>query len=629
MKKTDVEARLQAAVAHATPDVLEDILSRCQQKGNVVQMKPKNKAKGLIMALAAAAAALAITVGAALMLRGPSDNAVDSVIAIDVNPSVELAVNKEETVLSATALNSDGNTILDNMDLEGTQLDVAMNALIGSMVKNGYISELQNSVLITVANDDPQKSQELEQRLSSEVQSILDASAISGAVLTQTATSDDAINALAEQYGMSTGKAMLITTIIAQNPIHTVEELAGLTINDLNLIASGSQLNGVVQSGSASQGSYIGQEKAYENAMAYWQLTDAQRVKAELDYENGRMVYEVKLISGNYEYECDVDALTGQITDFGMEQINGSQSLPSASGSSGSMISAEEAKQIAFSHSGVTNPSYVEIDFDDGYYEIEFRANGYEYDYDVNAYTGAVAKSQKEIDDDYPNAASTAPSGSTGAVMTVDSAKQAALAHSGVTNPTQLEVEMDDGYFEVEFKANGYEYDYKINAYTGEIVKSEKEVDDDYRGAATAPSTTAPSASSGITAEEAKQIALSHSGVSNATVTKVERDGRYYEIEFKANGYEYDYEVNATTGEVVKSQKEVDDDYHSSTSVTVTAEQAKQAALSHSGVSNPTQIKVELDDGYYDVEFKANGYEYDYKVSASTGKVVSYERDRD
>ena len=53
-------------------------------------------------------------------------------------------------MLSATPANADAVAILDGMDLTGAKVDVAMNAIVGSMLTNGYVDELANSILITV-----------------------------------------------------------------------------------------------------------------------------------------------------------------------------------------------------------------------------------------------------------------------------------------------------------------------------------------------------------------------------------------------------------------------------------------------------------------------------------------------
>ena len=66
------------------------------------------------------------------------------------------------------------------------------------------------------------------------------------------------------------------------------------------------------------------------------------------------------------------------------------------------------------------------------------------------------------------------------------------------------------------------------------------------------------------TEAEAKQIALANAGVNEANITayriELDRDNgiSVYEIEFRSAGYEYEYEINAQTGEIIKSQKEFD-----------------------------------------------------------------------
>ncbi len=96
---------------------------------------------------------------------------VDSVIGIDVNPSIELSVNRNEKVLQANPLNEDAETILDDMNLKNVDLDIAVNALIGSMVRNGYLDELDNAILVTVSNENEKKASSLRQDVVGDVES--------------------------------------------------------------------------------------------------------------------------------------------------------------------------------------------------------------------------------------------------------------------------------------------------------------------------------------------------------------------------------------------------------------------------------------------------------------------------
>ncbi|MBR4073990.1 MAG: cell wall protein, partial [Firmicutes bacterium] len=214
MSNRDIENRLRRAVEQSVPDVREAILSRCENpEGKVIEMKEmrKNKSSGWKRIVAAAAMVAVIFGGAGMYVQG---NAVDSIIELDVNPSVELSVNKKERVVSAEALNEDAKVVLEDMDLKGADLEVAVNALIGSMLKHGYISELQNSILISVENDDVVKGKALEDRLVKEVNDMLKSSAIEGAILSQQIKDDDDTKKLAEELKVSEGKAVLIDKIV-------------------------------------------------------------------------------------------------------------------------------------------------------------------------------------------------------------------------------------------------------------------------------------------------------------------------------------------------------------------------------------------------------------------------------
>jgi uncharacterized membrane protein YkoI len=73
------------------------------------------------------------------------------------------------------------------------------------------------------------------------------------------------------------------------------------------------------------------------------------------------------------------------------------------------------------------------------------------------------------------------------------------------------------------------------------------------------------SATSQISPDEAKQIALKDAGVAEADARelKVELDSDdptvHYDVEFKAGGLEYDYDINVETGAIISSKSEVDD----------------------------------------------------------------------
>ena len=523
MTDHELERRLRTALDHAAPNDLEGVLSRCETgKGTVIDMtnavETKKKKRRWAPLAAAACLALVLVGGGGGYYYYSANNAVVSLVSLDVNPSIQLEVNKNEKVLSATPMNDDGAEILDGMDLKGTQADVAMYAIIGSLLQHGYVDELANSILITVEDDDQARGEKLQQELTAQADAALANAQVNGAVLAQTLQNSEELSQKAQEYGISTGKAALIQAIVAgSNNTKTFEDLVGLSINELNLLytaqaplegqTSGNEQNTgaanaapITTSGSASQSAYIGLEAAKEAALKHAGVSasDATFVEAEYDYDDGRMVYEVEFHMKGTEYDYEIDAQTGEVVKYKTEQ-NGANTGSSGSTNTSSFIGESAAKQAALSHAGVSESStkYCNawLEYDDGRaecYEVEFMAGNTRYEYKIALTSATVLESERES---YGGSGSSGQStgqsgsqtsGSSGTSSTdigAEKAKSIALNHAGVsasqTSEMKVEQDWDDGVleYEVEFKAGGVEYEYTIHGGTGQILKYESDRD--------------------------------------------------------------------------------------------------------------------------------------------------------
>lgn len=408
MTERELNEKIRQAYTHAAPDVLDAVLSHCgEQKGSAVKMTKTNNNRRWAVRLAGLAACLCLLVGGGFgLLSYRANNSVDAIVSLDVNPSVEIRVNKKERVLEVKPLNEDGRVIVGDMDFSGSDLKVAVNALVGSMLKNGYLNELANSILISVNNSDSTRGAQLRERLTTEVNDLLRTEAFRPAVLSQTVSHSDELRRLAGEYGISQGKAQLIGEILAQKPQHTFGDLAPLSINELNLLRSHVPSENHVESvGTASDKAYIGEAKAKEIALnkagaSAAALTD---LEIEMDVEDGVMVYEVEFKCGGYEYDCEINALTGAVVKFDRETDDDQPVKPEDGGASAALIGEAKARTAALTHAGVFAVSKYEcrLDTENGIkvYEIEFKCGGYEYDYEINAVTGAVVKAEKNLDD--------------------------------------------------------------------------------------------------------------------------------------------------------------------------------------------------------------------------------------
>jgi len=148
-----------------------------------------------------------------------------------------------------------------------------------------------------------------------------------------------------------------------------------------------------------------------------------------------------------------------------------------------------------------------------------------------------------------------------------DAAKAAARDHAGLAETDlqaiRVKLEYEDGRaeYDVEFvrttATGAEEYDYEIDATTGEILSYDYDAEN-YNGTQAVSGTA-------VTADEAKQIALTHAGVAESDIRALEletdRDnGRtVYEFSWKVGFTEYDYEIDADTGAILSHSQEQDD----------------------------------------------------------------------
>lgn len=234
LNRQQIEACLKSATRDLVPDVLERIDLSTPQDNEERVARPAFVIRQKVIAtlIAACFCMIALAGGTYTYQNGR----VDSVIGIDVNPSVELSVNRNNKVLSAKALNKDAESIMQQMDLKGVDLNVAVNAVIGAMVTNGYLSDMDNAILVTVANDSVKKAKSLRSAVVSDIQSTLEEKQLKAVVYDQQVIEEDNVKELAGQYGISYGKAYFLKELIAQNSSLTMEDmkkLSSLTMEEI------------------------------------------------------------------------------------------------------------------------------------------------------------------------------------------------------------------------------------------------------------------------------------------------------------------------------------------------------------------------------------------------------------
>lgn len=171
--------------------------------------------------------------------------------------------------------------------------------------------------------------------------------------------------------------------------------------------------------------------------------------------------------------------------------------------------------------------------------------------------------------------------------------------------------------------------------------------------------------------EKAEEIALGDAGVSREDAlmqgTMLEYDGGQYvyDVEFASGGTSYDYDILSSDGTIVSSSRETvkapeekeeekaaekrtreeaEEEIHEREILSlkgaggfITVDEARAIALSDAGYDESGVImekarfeKADEDDpASYEIEFAADGIEYEYSVDALTGKILERDMEKE
>ena len=391
-----MEKELQEAVQNLIPnDLFTRITAELDSKEEGAKMEKvlvrriesKRTSPGLktVMQLAAACVALVLLVGGIFYYRG--NLMVDSLVDLDVNPGIELLTNQKNRVLEAYATNGDGDKVLSGMDLQNVDLQVALNAIVGSMVQQGYMTKDTKGVLVTVQNKDQKKADNLRKLVVKEMEIALSTEDMNAAVFHQVISSqNNNASAFARKNNISLGKAVFVLNLANKASSLNAKELAKMKISEIAKLVADKNID-------------IRDIIEYDSDDSLWEnIADAIE-----DINEGDDDYIVATTQQGTTQAVQVQPTETQaaVAQTQAQPQTQAQTQPQTQAAP-QRISADKAKAIAFGHAGVSAGQVRELSVeydDDGVYEIDFKAGNMEYDYEIGAVDGSIRKADVEQDD--------------------------------------------------------------------------------------------------------------------------------------------------------------------------------------------------------------------------------------
>ena len=408
MKQENIEKELQEAVQNLIPnDLFTRITAELDSKEEGAKMEKvlvsriENKRTSLglktVMQLAAACVALVLIVGGIFYYRG--NLMVDSLVDLDVNPGIELLTNQKNRVLEAYATNGDGDKVLSGMDLHNVDLQVALNAIVGSMVQQGYMTKDTKGVLVTVQNKDQKKADNLRKLVVKEMEIALSTEDMNAAVFHQVISSqNNNASAFARKNNISLGKAVFVLNLANKARSLDAKELAKMKISEIAKLVADKNIDirDIIE--------YDSDDSLWENiADAFEDINegDDDYIVATTQQESTQAV-QVQPTETKAVAQTETQAATQTQPQTHAQTQPQTKLQTNAQPQTGGRISADKAKAIAFGHAGVSAGQIRELSVeydDDGVYEIDFKVGNKEYDYEIGATDGSIRKADVEQDD--------------------------------------------------------------------------------------------------------------------------------------------------------------------------------------------------------------------------------------
>lgn len=152
-------------------------------------------------------------------------------VDIDVNPSIELSVNRFGRVIEASPYNEDGTAILHGVNVRHMKYEDAVDKLIGAMVVSGYLKQ-DGMVSITLQADDGNRESNMLDGLQATVGRSLQTHHISATANVFVVNEEVKIHA--HENHMTPAKYLAISELQQVDPTATYANYREHTISEIN-----------------------------------------------------------------------------------------------------------------------------------------------------------------------------------------------------------------------------------------------------------------------------------------------------------------------------------------------------------------------------------------------------------
>ncbi len=232
MREKDMKRHIRRKAKAHTPDVKDSVKASPQFRAFIERSAHREKRRRRPVYALAFTSLVAVLLLALFII--PSETSYSQVY-LEINPSIRLDVDEEDTVLALKGENDDGDAFIEHIDdIEGGDFDTAIERIIENAIETGHLSEDAPHILYDAVSDDEalagRHTQHLEQRIPEVAQErIPDIDMMRGH---QGRPEADVIDR-AQDHDIGVMRVRLIDAILEETDDYTFEELADYSVGEL------------------------------------------------------------------------------------------------------------------------------------------------------------------------------------------------------------------------------------------------------------------------------------------------------------------------------------------------------------------------------------------------------------
>ena len=234
MNRREIKQRINRAVRQITPNVYDDVATVPVRKmaahDHITRQElPGERSRSVRMfGFAPAFASLAVLFIAIFawwqFLR------IDSVVAVDVNPSIELKLNRLSHVVAVQAYNPEAQSLVEAVPWRFSPVEDVIQRLLGAMKQQGYLQSENSFLMLSYQQDNQIRAEALGRRLN---KAVLRLKLQNPEMVYVQRVEIKEIAGLADDYDVSRGVMQLILKAQIMNPQYSVELLSELDLQTL------------------------------------------------------------------------------------------------------------------------------------------------------------------------------------------------------------------------------------------------------------------------------------------------------------------------------------------------------------------------------------------------------------